>query len=170
MPIFGASHPRALMRFILLSFAFVISALSCTTINEAEPIFPAPPDAHTADALALAPNMRSINENVLRPYCTRGCHSGGDGSAGSLDLAADPYSALVNRAAQGLDCGPSGRVRVIPGDPANSLLVLKLDAKRQGLINAVCGDPMPQGELRPAVSQEQVDVVRQWILAGAPPQ
>jgi hypothetical protein len=92
------------------------------------------------------------------------CHSG-ENAADGLDLLADDaYDSLVN--------APSalfaGEVLVIPGDVDNSFLMKKL-------LNALPedqsqGDPMPRGEAIRwmPLPDEQLDMVREWIAAGAP--
>jgi hypothetical protein len=152
------------MRAWLLALACV----GCTSLGEDAVVFDRIPDAGNFDAIALGPTLRSINENIFRKRCTRQCHSGTD-AAGNMHLELDPFTILVNVHAEGVDCGPTSYVRVVPGDPDHSLLYLKLQAKVQGLINAVCGDPMPQSDMYLPITQAQLDAVHDWILAGAPP-
>jgi hypothetical protein len=58
-----------------------------------------------------------------------------------------------------------GKMRVVPGDPENSLLYLKL-ANR-----APCGSGMPVAgpprEMSGLFNARQLEVVRSWIAAGA---
>jgi hypothetical protein len=54
--------------------------------------------------------------------------------------------------------------RVLPGDPENSLMILKVRAERAG---SDIGAQMPYSF--DALSTRQVDIVRQWILEGARP-
>lgn len=56
-------------------------------------------------------------------------------------------------------CAPSGKTRVVPGDPDNSLLVQKLSD------NTSCGERMPPTGV--PVSAESIDLVTKWIAAGA---
>jgi hypothetical protein len=60
----------------------------------------------------------------------------------------------------GPQCVNSGLVRVVAGDPDNSLLVQKLENTQ------TCGDPMPPTTA--LLSAEQIDLVRRWIARGAP--
>ena len=101
------------------------------------------------------------------------CH----GSIAGFNLSAlgrtEFYELLVGKDGKG---GPSGtmaeggacegRMRVVPGDPENSLLYLKL-ANR-----APCGDPgMPiMGAVRMEsglFNARELEVVRSWIASGA---
>ena len=75
------------------------------------------------------------------------------------------YDALVRVAAMGMspnvgtsDCLDSGLVRVVPGDPANSLLMQMLEGTQ------TCGTQMPPGGQLPA---EVIGQVRAWIANGA---
>jgi hypothetical protein len=62
---------------------------------------------------------------------------------------------------------PGAGVRVVPGDPAHSFLYRKLTND----LTPDEGQPMPQGQgLDPGwkeLPQDQIDMVRCWILAGA---
>ncbi|MEQ1503553.1 MAG: hypothetical protein ABMB14_15050 [Myxococcota bacterium] len=84
------------------------------------------------------------------------CHSPGGGVQGDLDLATDPYAALVDVPSAAYP----GQVLVVPGDAAGSFLVAKL----AGTQAAGEGSPMPVGG---GWSQERIDLVSQWIDAGA---
>ena len=87
------------------------------------------------------------------------CH--GKGLAGlnmaSYDAA---YSSLVDHDSYPMgQCGMIGKKRVVPNDPENSLLYLKLFGD-----SAPCGQQMPPGgQLPPAAIQR----VKDWISMGA---
>jgi hypothetical protein len=112
------------------------------------------------------PTWSSIFENVIEPACGRTCHgpSGVDQREESaLDLSATDvaYDALVNAPVEGLACAGTGAasVRVAPGEPDRSLLLMKLESP------SPCGDPMPSStDLLPAV---MLDIIRTWIEEGA---
>lgn len=122
--------------------------------------------AATPDAIPLEPTFASIEANILHPRCAVVCHGRIDPPAG-LDLETDPYAAIVGVPASGTMCAGVGLDRVEPGDPAASLLYLKVQAKRDG-VDPPCGDGMPQGA-RPALSDEEIGVIEEWITAGAMP-
>ena len=93
--------------------------------------------------------------NINAPECII-CH----GSFGGLSLGQDPgsaYAALVNIASSSFNC--AGSIYVVPGDPAASLLYDKLANPTPS-----CGSQMPFG----GTFAGDVNVVRDWILAGAP--
>jgi hypothetical protein len=109
-----------------------------------------PPPPLTAD-------FKSIQDNILTPICTH-CHSGA-GAPEGLELdAAHSYALLVGVSSN----EDPGRLRVKPGSPDNSYLVLKLQGSP-----GIVGAQMPFGA--PPLPQSTIDVVRQWISDGAVP-
>jgi hypothetical protein len=114
----------------------------------------------------LTPTFSSIQREILettdpsgRQACT-GCHaaSGGRGAPLGLDLTPGvAYANLVNVASR----GKPGAIRVIPGDPANSYLVHKLEGRP-----AIVGERMPRGT-GPFLTEGQMAVIRRWIELGA---
>jgi len=108
----------------------------------------APPPPLTAD-------FQSIQDNVFTPICVR-CHSGA-GAPQGLELdAAHSYALLVGVPSN----EQSGLLRVKPGAPDSSYLVLKLEGAA-----GIVGAQMPFGA--PALPQSTIDVIRQWISDGA---
>jgi hypothetical protein len=116
-----------------------------------------PPDpVHSAEADHTGTTATSVGfcgvRGVFRAECVR-CHDA-EGRQGGLDLASDPYAALV-----GVTSATYDEVLVTPGDPAASLLLRKME----GLQAVAEGGVMPPGgRLDPAV-----EVVRAWITDGA---
>lgn len=106
----------------------------------------------------LQPTLASIQANVFSPSCAiPGCHGGGSVQQG---LRLDPgFSAtnLVNVASP----RDANLIRVVPGNPNASFIIQKLEGRQ------TLGDRMPQ--FGPYLSQPTIDVIRQWILLGAPP-
>jgi len=110
----------------------------------------APPPPLTAD-------FKSIQDNIFTPICTH-CHSGA-GAPEGLELdAANSYALLVGVSSN----EDPGQLRVKPGSPDNSYLVLKLQGSP-----GIVGAQMPFGG--PPLPQSTIDVVRQWISDGALP-
>lgn len=99
-----------------------------------------PSNLATSFARTIAP--------ILRDNC-RGCHISGQQASGGLRM--DNFTQLT----QG---GDSGEI-VTAGNSSDSLLVQRL--KGEG------GDRMPAGG-RPALSDEQIAAIADWIDAGAP--
>lgn len=110
-------------------------------------------------------SWQRLQTDVLVPSCAfSACHGNG-GSAGGLGLTGSgAYTSLVNVAPEQAVARAGGLKRVVPGDPAKSLLWHKLDWTA-GHHSADYGAAMPLNG--PALSVEQVEFVRRWILAGA---
>lgn len=86
-----------------------------------------------------------------------GCHQGGAGAAGGLDLSADAHTALIEIPSSQFD----GAVLVLPGDPDQSLFYTKI----AGTQASTEGGPMPPpGGLD---DDALIEAVRQWIEDGA---
>ncbi len=138
-------------------------AMDATTAGAAAP---APLDGMpAADA---GPSWLAIYDDVfVRAGCNGPglCHGGTAGMFQMLDPAST-YAALVNAPAAGMTpgmtgmaCQDAGLVRVVPGAPEESLLMMKLDGTHG------CGDAMPPvGGL---LTEEERELVRDWIMQGA---
>ena len=110
----------------------------------------------------LAPTLDSIQANVFSVNCAiPGCHGGGTVQFG---LRLDPgFSAgnLINvDSPRDPDPAHPSFIRVIPGNPDASFIIQKLEGTQ------TLGDRMPQ--FGPYLPQSTIDVIRQWILNGAP--
>ena len=112
------------------------------------------------------PRYADIEATIFQPACTFACHSGGEFAAGGLDMQAPPRTSLLEVPAKAKVCADSGWRRVVAGRPEESLLYVKVAAKIEGT-EAPCGDTMPAGVDRPALSAEDIERVRAWIEAGA---
>jgi len=139
--------------------------------------------AGTGGTLPFPATLASIQEKVFSPTCAQGCHEpGGEGvintgiSGGTpLDLSStvDSFSSLVNVESTIDDiCGatltefgasPCGD-RVEPGEPDRSWLIVKLEGTHER-IGREAGDRMPRSG--PLLTQDEIDVIRQWIEEGA---
>jgi CHRD domain/Bacterial Ig domain len=105
---------------------------------------------------AAAFTFSEIQTQVLGVSCaTVGCHSGATPPAG-LDLSASAYTRLVNVASTEV---PSAR-RIVPGDPASSYLIQKIEG------TAAVGARMPFGG--PYLDATTISRIRAWVSAGAP--
>jgi hypothetical protein len=101
------------------------------------------------------PTYEDIAFEFLEPFCVE-CHSGGAPSKG-LDLTFEmAFDEMVDVAS----LQQPGVLLVAPGDPDGSYLVIKLEGAA-GMV----GRKMPRG--RPARPQSEIDIVREWIEAGA---
>jgi hypothetical protein len=104
----------------------------------------------------------TLQEKIFTPLCsTASCH--GAAAAGGLELTPEvSYGSLVDVLAANPVAREAGLLRVAPGDPGSSFLFSKLT----GVLGPGEGLAMPRvGALIP---QKQLELVRRWILAGAP--
>ena len=83
------------------------------------------------------------------------CHGGGADGLTLTSSAATNYSNLVGVRSSS---APTF-LRVEPGDPTNSYLVMKLEGRQ------LSGGRMPLG--RPPLSNAQIGTIKTWISAGA---
>jgi hypothetical protein len=164
----------------------VVAALAVTTLlaacgsSESSPAAQPAPDAGNPDAgspfvvcpAGLEPTFESINSKIFAVSCGTGgsiCHSAaGFFDSGGLNLADDPYAALLGADGRGAPSqnilGSATMRRVSPGDPDNSLLYRKLSTKTGQ--SPEYGSGMPFGTPG-SVCPEALDVVRSWIQSGA---
>jgi hypothetical protein len=133
---------------------------SGTTIS---PPVEAPPDGEDCEgAKSYASTWEAVQEIIFERHGCREqvCH--GSNASGGLDLRTEvAYGNLVE--------APSASyrfARVTPGDNDRSYLWLKLAAKTlPGAVDGV-GTPMPSG--LPAISEDELELLRRWIYGGAP--
>jgi methionine-rich copper-binding protein CopC len=104
----------------------------------------------------LTATFQSIQDNVFTPICTK-CHIGAGAPEGLQLDAAHSYALLVSVPS----VEQPAVLRVAPGNPDNSYIVRKLQNS-----GGISGGQMPLGG--PYLPQSTIDVIRQWITAGAP--
>jgi len=110
---------------------------------------------------SFASTWEAIQSSVFaRNSCAQsGCHD--TTRSGGLDLRPEnAYASLVGAQS------PFGVTRVEPFSPQDSFLWQKLAAARDEFDLQGKGSPMPQG--LPAITQNELDAIRLWILKGAP--
>jgi hypothetical protein len=104
-------------------------------------------------------NFARITREVMTPHCGgAACHTG-PAAGFKMGTNNELYANLVNVKATGAGCATSGYDRIVPGDPDNSLVYLKI-----GVTPPPCGDQMPIDKL----DATKIELVRSWIEAGAP--
>jgi hypothetical protein len=143
------------LRLLILLFigCLTLALTGCGTPRDEPPPCVANLDAG-CQPLYDPPVYATIFDKILQPTCAQGtgtCHTADGAKAGLVFENADTAYALLLGST-------GGRVRVIPKDPACSLLVIRLES----------GDPgfrMPPGPT-PLLDSELCDVV-QWIAGGA---
>ena len=123
----------------------------------------------------IPPTFSNVNQRLFLVGCNfTSCHDSGAGyDQGSLDLATDPYGALLGvdglgAPAQNVKGTATGLLRVKPGDPEHSLLWIKLNLMLPPKVSdPLYGESMP--ETAPGSAQQNVlNAVHDWIAAGAP--
>ncbi len=92
-----------------------------------------------------------------------GCHSGSFPANNMSLVEGEAYDEIVDVAPFDPEAASDGLVRVDPGDPDNSYVLLKV----AGAPDPRLGSQMPL--FAPALSADQVRLIRDWIAAGAPP-
>lgn len=131
------------------------------------PILDGGADAASVDAAAGVAGAKFgeiyplIFPSLTNPRCDS-CHAmpASDVSNGKLHMGMDKataYNALVGKTSAGRKC--MGKPLIVPGQPEASLLWQKLGP------SPPCGSRMPIGGA--PLSDEQLEMVRSWIAAGA---
>jgi len=119
--------------------------------------------AHATNPVELAPpTFSGIYERILLPAgCGASFCHGADSPAGALPFGSQEraYEALVNVPATGLACAGSKLVRVVPGDPTSSLLLMKLSTQPP------CGLAMPAPDA--PLKRSEIETIRRWVELGA---
>ena len=111
------------------------------------------------------PTLTWIQANVFGKICVN-CHvPGGAAEFMPLNTAQAAHANLVGQTS--LEVPPM--LRVSPGDPNASYLVWKIEG--QGPAGEpIAGERMPPPSAgEPALPDETIAAIRQWILNGAPP-
>lgn len=149
-----------------------------------EPDCPFDYDAYTPSS---TPTLSEDIFPILQQNCNLlSCHGTSELSIPQADLSLGPLFVEGPPTREELDAVHSellaesvtvpGMKRVEPGDPKNSLLMMKLDGchDQRGLectrqsgsfALSPCGDRMPQSQ--PPLSEDARNVIRDWILTGA---
>ncbi len=119
-------------------------------------LFAACEHADPLETGGLQPTLTSIQENIFNLNCAlSNCH----GSSPQRELDLREGAARTNLV--GVDSrGQPEFLRVDPGNPDDSYLVMKLEGDPR-----IIGSRMPLG--REPLSSEEIAVIREWILGGA---
>ena len=109
----------------------------------------------------VPPQLSAIQQRIFAPNCTfSSCHGEG-GAGGNLNLTAgQAFAQLVSHACDNAQARADGLLRVAPGDPAHSFLLMKLHS-----VDTKYGVRMPQSA--PALADAQIASIQQWIASGA---
>ncbi|MCK6527699.1 hypothetical protein L6R50_09085 [Myxococcota bacterium] len=123
-------------------------------------------DAEACGSFGVAqPDLTDIQERVFDNSCAfSSCHSGAAPQAG-LDLSTveAAFASLVGAAAE---TTTSDWVRVAPGDPGRSYLMVKL--KGQGIeANPEYPDTEPMPPPAGGICERNIQAISDWIATGA---
>jgi hypothetical protein len=94
-----------------------------------------------------------------------GCHNATSLAGGQSLAPGESYAQLVGVTPQNVAAVQDGLLRVTPGNPDESFLVTKITLPV--VFDPRYGSRMPSG--KPALSADQIEQVRAWILRGALP-
>lgn len=144
---------------------------TATPTTEAPTVVPptSPPDA-TPTVIPPSPSptatqlvtIADVQAQVFTPHCTtQFCHTSQSMAGGMVLEDGASYAALVNVPAVNFAAMNAGLVRVDPGNPDESFLIIKLTNP-----TVEQGSKMPMGQ--PPLSEDLINLVRTWIAQGAP--
>ena len=133
---------------IVLVFILVLAAVTACK-SPAEPELPEPP------AIIANPSFSGNIQAIFNASCNAaGCHGGNPGSAGLNLATGQSYGNLVN-----VDSAQdAAKKRVLPGNAADSYLVIKLEGRQE------TGSRMPLGG---TLHANHIQNIRTWIAQGA---
>ena len=104
--------------------------------------------------------LHELQQQIFSPLCVE-CHNAAQ-PLGNLDLEPDSaHASLVGVTAWNFAAASAGFLRVDPENPANSFLLVKVENPRPEH-----GGRMPLD--LPPLSATEVQMIRDWILRGAP--
>lgn len=147
--------------------ALTLAAIAACSSDPVSTPFGGNKDAGGAvDARNPYPSFRDDVVPIVQASCAlTACHASKESNLG-IFLAYDPaqiYSELKKTSPTA-----TGEAFVVPGDPAKSYLMVKLEGKQAALAAKCaagsCGAEMPPGSLLPA---DKLETVRKWITEGA---
>jgi hypothetical protein len=114
-----------------------------------------PPPASTS-------SFEAIQRGIFDVHCvSAGCHNASDRADGLVLSEGDAYASLVGVVPANPAAASAGLRRVMPNQPDQSFLLIKLAVPGPGE-----GSQMPLGA--PPMSAPDIESIRAWILAGAP--
>jgi hypothetical protein len=142
------------------TLAAFVAAGACNSSKQ--PVYDAGPPPPDAGAFPDTPLGRVAA--IVIPNCAvAGCHDAVS-KTHNMDLSTIDKIVSAWIGVPGFDhCTGLDTLRVIPGDPAGSLVVMKIE----GVAVCLQSNRMPLPP-RDALTAEQIDVIRTWIAAGAP--
>ncbi len=136
------------------TIAAAVVVAACGGSSSSSPAAPTPSTGGGGGSTEVT--LSTVQSQIFSAHCT-GCHGGSSPSAGMSLESGNAYESLVNHASG----EKQGATRVSPGDPANSYLIQKLQGDP-----GIVGLRMPRNG-PPYLTDDQVNLVKSWIQAGA---
>ena len=110
--------------------------------------------------------LDAIQQSIFNVSCLpAGCHNGVDRSGNLVLESGRSFGNLVNLSPANDAARAAGLLRVAPGDPRRSFLLIKLIGGTN--FDPLYGSPMPK--VGAHLSAAEIDLIQAWIVAGAPP-
>ena len=133
-----------------IMYLLVMASMGCEHVGPLEP---------EAEQENLTPMLSELQRSIFTPSCAvSGCHVGSNPVLG-LDLSdGNSYANMVGVPSR----ETTGLKLVEPGQPENSYLVIKIEGGAGMMPGTMI---MPLG--RPALSDQAIEDVKDWIRAGA---
>jgi hypothetical protein len=132
----------------------IVSALGLGLLSAA---CPGPEPTPTID-----PTLTAIQASIFTPSCNfSSCHSNGSAAGGLILASGSSFAKLVDVVSAQTTAKNQGLLRVKPGDPDHSFLMIKLKA----VVSASYGDHMP--DTGQQLSDAQLTAISNWITLGA---
>ena len=146
------------MKRVFLLFSWTLALLVSASCDESLSSITGPTPNLEPTLSSIQANIFSATDSSGRLACI-GCHTDqGRNPASNLNLLdGRSYQQLVGRAST----GKAGATLAIPGDPANSYLIRKLQGGPD-----INGLRMPRND-GPFLTEGQILVIRTWISEGA---
>lgn len=138
--------------------SLIVLALTCTGCDENLQDVAGPTPSLTPTLSSIQREIFSASDSSGRAACIQ-CHNPGNrnNAAGLSLVEGASYGELVNVASR----NKPGAIRVIPGDPAESYLIHKLEGQSD-----IVGQRMPRTG-GPYLTAGQISIIRRWIELGA---
>jgi len=133
-------------------------AATNTPVSGATPTPTQPITTNTpTEATVPTVSLEQVQEQIFTPKCaTPFCHSGANPAAQLSLVAGESFDSLVGVVPTTGPAAQEGRLRVDPGNPDNSFILIK-----------VMGPPAGQGSRMPLVGDpltaDQIELLRAWI-------
>lgn len=140
---------------LVASITAAVAAGACGG-SSSSPTSPTPTPTPGGGGGSPEVTFSTVQSQILSQRCA-GCHGGGSPSAGMNLESGNAYESLVNKPSS----EKSGAVRVVPGNAEASYLVQKLRGDA-----GIVGLRMPRNG-PPYLTDDQINLVIQWINAGA---